>query len=184
MADLLDPDLHDAPDPNAAAEGSILAELNAAREALNAKQTEDFPLPGFTSRLWATYRLPRTSKAWGYTRVLADEASSDGRLAVKAADLIAHCTVGLWMRSASGVRVDFAGFSEETPAGWADLPESLVPPRPGGRAHDDVTRVRTLFNGRDTLVVMHAAEVAGWAQTGAAGVEDELAGEAEGGPIS
>lgn len=167
-------------DPRDAPSGSVLADLVRLREGLDSNKREDFPLPGYAERLWATYRLPKTGRHWALTKRLADDDTPDQRLANEAADFIHACTVGLFTRTPDGQRVDFEGFTEEEPAGYADLPAGLVPPRPAGKGHTGATRVLALFNNRGSIVVMHAAEIAGWAQEGRRATADVFAGESEG----
>jgi hypothetical protein len=168
-----------AADTEVVAEASLLDDLVQSREALDANQREDFALPGFEGKLWATYRLPKTGKQWRLVKRLADDDTTDSALTGSAAELIAECTVGLYMMGPAG-RVDFPGFTKDEPAGYEDLPERLVPPRPGGRAHTPASRVLTLFNQRGSLVVTHAATLAGWAQEGRRLVAEEHVGESEG----
>jgi hypothetical protein len=93
-------------DPRDAAEGSLLDDLVQAREALDARQTEDFALPGFEGKLWATCRLPKTRSHWHLVKRLADDDTPDAQLTSASAELIAECTVGLWMLGPAG-REDF-----------------------------------------------------------------------------
>jgi hypothetical protein len=166
-------------DPRDAAEGSLLDDLVQAREALDARQTEDFALPGFEGKLWATCRLPKTRSHWHLVKRLADDDTPDAQLTSASAELIAGCTVGLWMLGPAG-REDFAGFDAENPAGYEDLPERLVPPRPGKREHSPASRVLSLFNQRGGMVLGHAAEIAGWAQEGRRRGAEDASGESVG----
>lgn len=164
-------------DPREAPEGSVLDDLVALREALDATQTEDFPLPGFEGRLWGTYRLPQTKQAWRLTKRLADDATSNAALQNEAAAFLYHCTVELWYVGPDGQRKPIQGVPEGEPATYDNLPARVVPPRPGGREHDDASRVLALFNGRGGIVLTHAAGVAGWAQSGERAAAEEAAGE-------
>jgi hypothetical protein len=167
-------------DPRDAPSGSVLADLVRLREGLDANKREEFALPGFDGRLWATCRLPKTGRHWALTKRLADDDTPDQRLVNESADFIYACTVGLFMRTRDGGRQDFPGLTDEEPAGYADLPESLTPPRPAGKGHTGASRVIALFNQNGIQVLNHAAEIAGWAAGGRRETADEFAGKSEG----
>lgn len=164
------------PDVSAA----MIDDLATLREERAAEHDHDFALPGFDDKMWATYKLLGPKRVMSMMTAFADPSLKDSELTYRAAKFLSDAATAVFMRF-DGRRLDFPGHSEEAPALWVNLPARLVPPRPAGRPHDGPSSVRTLF-GRDTIVVGHALDVAGWMQSADKRVAEEFSGESEGGP--
>lgn len=155
---------------------SLLDQLGALRQQRADETVTDLALPGYNARLWANVRLPDAAKA---TRLTALMAAGDAALTGVAMEIVAEAVKGLYLADSGaeppilldggGLAVGFdhlPGGTDLQPVNFADarlerVPQ-LCPPRAGGKAHDDRTRVRALF-GRDALVIGMAMSVAGWA---------------------
>lgn len=170
-------ELHDPAVVSTSAD-SLIDGLGARRDELAAEKVEDLPVPGYDERLWASFRLPGAAETIAMARQisLAGKAEDNRELVGTALRYLTRPLLGVFLRDADGRRVDFPGYSEDSPAPLAALPERLVPPRPGGRAHTAESRLRALLV-RDEMVVGFALALVGWAQGGQRQVAEDFAGE-------
>lgn len=170
-------ELHD-PVVVATSADSLIDGLSARRDELAAEKVEHLPVPGYDERLWASFRLPGAAETIAMARQisLAGKAEDNRELVGTALRYLTRPLLGIYMQTDEQRRVDFPGYSEDSPAPLDALPERLVPPRPGGRVHTAESRLRALLV-RDEMVVGFALALVGWAQGGQRQVAEDFSGE-------
>lgn len=166
-------------------EASILDALGELREQHAAKETEQFPVPGYQGHLWITARVPDGGRVTAVMGALT--AGRDGG-ASTAANFLADYVTSLFLAQGEdrddaadgepGTPIDpfpFPGCPDGDPMGLDERLETvrskgefLVPARPGHRTHTPATRIRALVNN-DVLMCGLAMAVCVWAGGGGDG---------------